>query len=39
MRCSVHITVELLSPLPHYKDDGSFAMNITKRNDSIQRPK
>lgn len=31
MRCSVHITVKLFSPLPHYKDDSNFAMNISKK--------
>ena len=31
MRCSVPIIVKLLSPLPQYKDDSNFAINISKK--------
>lgn len=31
MKCSVHIMVEWLLPLPHYKDDNSFVMNISRK--------
>lgn len=37
MRCSVHIIVKLFSPLPHYKDDSNFAMNISKKTKIEKR--